>query len=89
VFVQATKKGLTIKDRQSIPGIVSSTIGVYNITAWQNLTLDNVMTFVDYFAVVIGPGTFSYSISHGLQVMNYSAICQYGKLKFRRYDVRY
>jgi hypothetical protein len=34
---------------------------------------------MDYYTVVIGPGTFNYSLSHGRETVNISAICEYGK----------
>ncbi len=33
---------------------------------------------MDYYAVIIGPGTFNYSISYGLEMNPFPAICQYG-----------
>ena len=61
-------------------GIVQSTTGVYDISPWANLTLDKVGTFMDYYTVVIGSGSFSYSATHGLDIGNLTAICEYGKL---------
>ena len=35
-------------------------------------------TMMDYYTVVIGPGTFDYSISYGYDMNPFPAICQYG-----------
>jgi hypothetical protein len=62
-----------------IAGILLTTNGVYNTTPWQNLTLDKAGTFMAFYAVVVGPGTFAYSAQHEQQLANFSAICEYGE----------
>jgi len=65
---------------QFYQGILQTTNGMYNINPWTTLNLDRIGTFMDYYSVVIGPGAFNYSLSHGKETLSISAICEYGKL---------
>ena len=61
-------------------GMITTTTGGYNIQPWTSLQLDAIPTMMDYNTVIIGPGTFNYSVSYGYEATSIPAICELGKL---------
>ena len=60
-------------------GMITTTTGGYNIQPWTSLQLDAIPTMMDYNTVIIGPGTFNYSVSYGYEATSIPAICELGK----------
>ena len=58
--------------------MITTTSGGYNIQPWTSLQLDAISTMMDYNTVIIGPGSFTYSVSYGYEVTPLPAICEFG-----------
>ncbi len=58
-------------------GIMKQVTGV-NLQSWSSLNMKVIPTMMDYYTIIIGPGTFNYSISYGFDSNPFPAICQYG-----------